>query len=73
MTTIEQVKKAIQMWENGSTHGTIKTVVELTHEEEFAITEVGYSLNMTAERIHSKLPKLQPGMKSGQIRIVMDS
>lgn len=73
MTTIEQVKEAIQMWQGNYTHGDIKTVVGLTDEEEFAITEVGYPLNMTAERIHSKLSQLQPGMKSGQIRIVMNS
>ena len=63
---INKLKQAKRMWKNGSTHGEILEVTGLSREIEYAITLDG----ITPELVYSKLPRIQAGMKSDEIRSI---
>ena len=64
------VKAILDDWRNnGLTHGEIKEKYGLSHEVEFAITEM--SRGLSEEEIEGKLTQIKEGMKSTEIKTIM--
>jgi hypothetical protein len=68
---LDKIKQAMRMWNSGYTHGEISEVTDLSHEQEFASTELAKQYNLSAEHIYSRLPKIKPGMKAAEIEAVL--
>jgi hypothetical protein len=68
---LDKIKQAMRMWQAGYTHGEIKEVTGLTHEQEYVATEMAGRFNLTAEYIYGKLPRIKAGMKSAEIQAIL--
>lgn len=64
---LDKIKQAMRMWKAGNTHGEIKEVTGLTHEQEYTSTEIAKQLNLSPQDILGKIDKIKEGMKSEEI------
>jgi len=65
---LDKIKQAQRLWKNGATHGEIKEITGLNHEQELAAVEFGAS----AELVYTKFPRLKEGMKYQEIKELLN-
>lgn len=68
---LEKINQAMQMWKDGNTHGEIKKVTGLAHEQEYAATEVASKHNLSAKHVFSRLPQIKDGMTAAEIEAAL--
>lgn len=64
---LDKIKQAMRMWAAGNTHSEIKEVTGLSHEVEYAATQIAKRYSLTAERVYLRIHSIKPGMTSAEI------